>query len=286
MDGIDWLALCRRIVAAQRLVFERYATVEERTVFEGRGSGGDRTLQIDRLCEDAAFDELEALAERGHGFTVVSEERGEVSLGRDGVEGHRWVVIDPIDGSLNARRTIRSHSFCLAVADGPAMTDVEFGYVFNFGSSEEFEARRGGGARLDGRLLDLRQAGQSAGTESGDVLEVVGLESADPDLAAPAVEALSGKVRRLRVVGSIAITLCQVAAGRFDGMFSLRPCRSVDVAAALLVVGEAGGVASLGADGLAGAGFGLDRRYPIVAAATPAQIKTLGRAQELSPAFR
>ena len=54
-------------------------------------------------------------------------------------------------------------------------------------------------------------------------------------------EALAGQVYRLRVVGSIAITLAYVAAGRFDGMLSLRPCRSVDAAAAQLIVREAGG---------------------------------------------
>ncbi len=57
----------------------------------------------------------------------------------------------------------------------------------------------------------------------------------------PALEALTGRVFRLRVVGSIAITAAYVAAGRLDGMLSLRPCRSVDVAAAQLIVREAGG---------------------------------------------
>ena len=282
VDGIDWLALCRRIIAAQQRVFERYPTAGARAVYEGRGSGGDRTLQIDRLCEDEAFAELEALAAQGHSFTVISEERGEVVLGESNgdARAHNWIVIDPIDGSLNARRTIPSHSFCLAVADGPTMADVEFGYVYDFGSGEEFEAVRGSGARLDGKRLDL------AGTRGdGSVanLEVVGLESAEPGLAAEAIEALAGKAHRLRVVGSIAITLCQVAAGRFDGMFSLRPCRSVDAAAAILIVGEAGGYAALGPQGIAGAGFALDERFPIRAATTPDGLETLRQAQELSP---
>lgn len=266
-------------------MFERFPTIEGRTVYEGRGSGGDRTLMIDRLCEDAAFAELEALPANRYGFTVISEERGEVKLGAGEGAGkdHRWIVIDPIDGSLNARRTIPGHSFCLAVADGPAMTDVEFGYVFDFGAGEEFVARRGGGAHLDGQPLGLERPDGDDGRSSA--LEVVGLESAEPGLAHAAIGALSGKAHRLRVVGSIAITLCQVAAGRFDGMFSLRPCRSVDVAAGLLIVSEAGGVAALGPDGVAGAGFSLDQRYPVRAATTPSGLETLRQAQELSPGF-
>ena len=70
---------------------------------------------------------------------------------------------------------------------------------------------------------------------------MLGLESAEPEWALPALEALAGQVYRLRVVGSIAITASYVAAGRFDAMLSLRPCRSVDAAAAQLIVREAGG---------------------------------------------
>lgn len=300
MDGIDWLALCRRVVAAQREVFQQYETSEERTVYEGIGSGGDRTLVIDRLCEDAAFAELERVAGET-AITVISEERGEVRLGTAGSgeaesEDERppavWVVIDPIDGSLNARRTIPAHSFCLAVASGPAMADVDFGFVHDFGSDEEFAARRGEGAWLNGR--PLRLAGPDAAVASGEMgaakrsamLEVVGVESADPELAIAPFGALAGRVHRLRVVGSIAITVCQVAAGRFDGMFSLRPCRSVDAAAAQLILREAGGRIELAEGGLGATGFGLDSRFPIRAAAGDAGLAVLREAQELSAGFK
>ena len=75
----DWLGICRRIVAAQRQIFEEVRGVEARTAYEGVGEGGDRTLVIDRRCEDAVFAELEALAARGASFLAVSEERGEVA---------------------------------------------------------------------------------------------------------------------------------------------------------------------------------------------------------------
>ncbi len=65
-------------------------------------------------------------------------------------------------------------------------------------------------------------------------------------MGAAALEALAGRVYRLRVVGSIAITAAYVAAGRFDAMISLRPCRSVDAAAAQLIVREAGGQVAFG----------------------------------------
>lgn len=252
----DWPGICRRIVAAQRRLFEQTPGREARTEYEGTGEGGDRSLVIDRRCEDAVFAELEELAAAGASFAAISEERGEVAFG-DG--GPARVVIDPIDGSLNARRTLPAHSLSVAVASGPSMADVEFGYVYDFGAGEEFVARRGEGAALDGRPIEV--------AADGGKLELLGVESAEPGRLRPVVEALDGSVYRLRVVGSIAITAAYVAAGRLDGMLSLRPCRSVDAAAAQLVVREAGGVVAFGDLPLGGADLGLDARYPIMAAA-------------------
>ena len=269
----DWLGICRRAVAAQRAIFDATASSEERTVYEGVGEGGDRTLEIDRRCEDVVFAELETLAAQGASFVAVSEERGEVEFGAGGAAR---VVIDPIDGSLNARRTIPSHSLSIAVASGPSMADVEFGFVHDFGADEEFVARRGEGA-----LLGDGEARVAAETER---LEVVGLESAEPEWSLPALEALAGKAYRLRVVGSIAITASYVGAGRFDAMLSLRSCRSVDAAAAQLIVREAGGAVAFGDLALEAAALDLEARYPIAAACGPAALATVRAAQAAAAA--
>jgi myo-inositol-1(or 4)-monophosphatase len=255
--SVDWPAICRRIVAAQRPIFEEAKTSLERTVYDGVGEGGDRTLVIDRRCEDVVFGELEKLAARGASFLAVSEERGEVSFGSGGE--HR-VVIDPIDGSLNARRTIPSFAVSIAVSSGPSMADVEFGFVHDFGADEEFTARRGEGAQLNGAPVRVAPAAER--------LEVVGVESAEPECSLPALEALSGKVFRLRVVGAIAISAVYVAAGRFDAMLSLRACRSVDAAAAQLIAREAGGFVAFGGDDLSVAQLDLESRYPMAAASS------------------
>ena len=264
----DWPAICRRIVAAQRPIFERAKTSEERTHYEGVGEGGDRTLVIDRECEDMVFAELEKLADQGASFVAVSEERGEVTFGSGG--DHR-IVIDPIDGSLNARRTIPSFAVSIAVSSGPSMADVEFGFVHDFGADEEFMARRGEGATLDGAPVSVSSA--------ADRLEVVGIESAEPEWSLPALEALAGKVFRLRVVGAIAISAAYVAAGRFDAMLSLRSCRSVDAAAAQLIVREAGGSVGFGEGELTEALLDLEARYPMAAANSEDGLATMRTAQ-------
>ena len=264
----DWPAICRRIVAAQRPIFEEAKTREERTVYEGIGEGGDRTLVIDRRAEDVVFAELEQLAAEGASFTAVSEERGEVTFGTGGE--HR-AVIDPIDGSLNARRTIPSFAVSIAVSSGPSMADVEFGFVHDFGADEEFVARRGQGAQLNGAPARV--------TPEAERLEVVGLESAEPEWSLPALEALSGKVFRLRVVGAIAISAAYVAAGRFDAMLSLRSCRSVDAAAAQLIAREAGGFVAFGEEDLSAALLDLESRYPIAVANSEDALATVRSAQ-------
>jgi myo-inositol-1(or 4)-monophosphatase len=181
------------------------------------------------------------------------------------------VVVDPIDGSLNARRMLPSHSLSVAVASGPTMADVEFGYVYDFGASEEYVARRGERAVLDGE--EIRAEGPGYG------LEVVGIESARPERIVPVLDALAGKAFRMRAVGSIAISLCYVAAGRFDGMLTSRACRSVDAAAGQLVARQAGAELAFESSGL-DVSLDLEARYHVAAGLDAQLLATVLEAQE------
>jgi myo-inositol-1(or 4)-monophosphatase len=232
----DWLAVCRRATAGLRDMLAATSTTAEREVEVGpRGAGGDRSLVIDTGAEDVIFAELDALHADGARFVAVSEERGEVDYGDPAVR----LVIDPIDGSLNAKRTLPAYSFSFAVASGTTMADVDVGYVYDFGTDEEWAAVRGAGATLNGIPLDPTLP-ERRGRDGR--LEVLGIESADPRWVAEVVDDLVSVVYRLRAIGSIAITLCQVAAARLDAMASLKRARAVDAAAAQLIAREGGAV--------------------------------------------
>jgi myo-inositol-1(or 4)-monophosphatase len=107
-------------------------------------------------------------------------------------------------------------------------------------------------------------------------LEVLAIESADPRLLAASLDGLLDVTYRLRALGAIALSLCQVAAGRVDGMVSLRACRSFDAAAGALVVREAGGLVSFPqcAEAL-GAPLDLEPRSPVVAARSAQTLSVL-----------
>jgi len=266
----DWLGACRRAVSGLERVLAAAPSTAERAVETGeRGSGGDRTLVIDHSAETVVFDELDALRDQGFRFTAISEERGEIDFGDPAIR----VIVDPIDGSLNAKRGIPHHALSIAVAAGTTMADVVFGYVYDFGPSEEWWARRSEGAWLDGDRLDP-SLGERRGYDGR--LEVVGLESADPKWVARSIQALIDRAYRVRALGTIASSLCQVAAARFDGMVSLRRARGVDCAAGQLIVREAGGLVSFPSfEDPLGAPLDAEPASPVVAARTPETLREL-----------
>jgi myo-inositol-1(or 4)-monophosphatase len=277
----DWLGAARAATEELRGVLAASPTTAQRARETGtRGEGGDRTLEIDAAAEEAVFRRLEALHADGARFAAVSEERGRVDFGYDAA-APVLVVIDPLDGSKNAKRGLPHHALSLAVADGRTMADVAFAFVHDFGPDEEWVARRGQGAERDGVPLDPSVPERRVGGK----LELLAIESADPVWVRESADALAGAAHRLRALGAIAVSLCQVAAGRLDGMVTLRRSRAVDVAAGQLIVREAGGCVAFTAcaDPL---GAPLDELLPVspvVAARSPQALAELARLPTLPP---
>jgi myo-inositol-1(or 4)-monophosphatase len=215
---MSWLERCQAAAADVRAVLAEFPTRAERERVVGEGEGGDMTAAIDRASE-------EAVVKHFADVRIVSEE-----LGVQG-EGDVTAVIDPIDGSQNSERCIPYYALSIAVAEGRTMDDVVFGYVYDFGSGEEWTATKGEGAFLDGEPL----------TESPkDFVEILHIEATKASGVLEALPGLVPLVDRVRIMGALAISLCHLAAGRTDAVVSLKGARAVDIAAGQLLVRERG----------------------------------------------
>src|SRR3954454_17154288 len=203
VTGTDWLTVCRRAVDAVRTEMRRFPDPADRAVPTGRGEGGDITLVIDQAAEDAIFRELESL---DLPMTVISEERGHVDLHGG---GPTTVVVDPIDGSRNAKRGIPAYSVSIAIADGPSIGDVQFAYVHDLALDEDWHAAPGQGAYLgDRRLAPLGR---------DKTLEILALALIHPELVVKSPDAIAATgAQRLRALASFALAHCWVAGGRYD----------------------------------------------------------------------
>jgi myo-inositol-1(or 4)-monophosphatase len=184
------------------------------------------------VAEAAVFSALAGLAERGEKFSVLSEEAGRREFGAE----YPLVLVDPVDGSLNAKQGIPLFGLMLAVLDGPTVGDTLAGLVVNLSTGEQWRAARGQHATRAGERVSVLRRSQP------DRFEIVGLESTPRalKLAAPLVERAS----KIRILGSMAISIALTSAGAFDAFCAPIPVRVFDMAASLLVLHEAGGVAT------------------------------------------
>jgi len=164
---------------------------------------------------------------------------GEEDATHIGTSGVDWVV-DPIDGTVNFLYGIPAWAVSIAVVEGAGGGAVGgttlAGVVVNPATGELFEATAGGGARLAGRALavnaDVPLASALVGTGFGYAAE------RRREQAAVLLELLPN-VRDIRRIGSAALDLCAIAAGRLDAFYE-RGLNPWDHAAGALVAREAG----------------------------------------------
>jgi myo-inositol-1(or 4)-monophosphatase len=196
------------------------------------GAGGDRTLELDRAAEAVVFNELVAVAGRGEAFSVLSEESGRRSFGSD----YPLILVDPVDGSLNAKQGVPVFALMLAVLDGPTIDDTFAGYVLNMNTGEAWTAIRKQGAWRGGAPLLVMPR------QDRKRIQILGLESSPKGImvARPLVE----RSNKLRILGSMALSIAHTAAGGFDVFCAPMQVRVFDMAASLLLLSEVGGVAT------------------------------------------
>ncbi len=192
---------------------------------------GDYVSQADRKAEDIIFAEL-AKARPGYGFLM--EERGAVS-GDD--DQHRWIV-DPLDGTTNFLHGIPIFSISIALERQGQLVAFFFYYTVMY---EIYTAERGGGAFMNDRRLRVAARTRLSDAVIGCGVPHLGRGHHGNFLVE--LRNVMGEVAGIRRMGSAALDLAYVAAGRMDGYWETN-LSAWDIAAGVLLVREAGGFAS------------------------------------------
>jgi myo-inositol-1(or 4)-monophosphatase len=213
---------------------EGVAGTEEGRVPLQVGAGGDRTVVIDRRAEDVVIAACEALAAGGCRFLLRSEELGDRSYGAD----RPMLLLDPVDGSLNAMHGIPYYCTSLCLVDGAHVRDAAVAVVRNLAVPRVYAAVRGGGTTVDGAPMRPLRVGLD---ERGRVPMLL-LEGMSLVRRVGALTPLLVATRRVRLLGSAALSLCQAATGAASAVVDPAGMRPYDCAAGLLLLREAGAV--------------------------------------------
>jgi Archaeal fructose-1,6-bisphosphatase and related enzymes of inositol monophosphatase family len=239
MDGEDrefWGGVCQDLIEeSQRSIAPLIGSQKGGEIVK-MGADGTPTTLIDLVAENKVMEVLEGV---DRPLTLISEEIGEVNIGEGPPEA--VLVVDPLDGTSNAVKNIPAYGISVAVAPIPlgsnghlTIKDIQMGVVKNYATDDIYSAVKGQGAFINGKDLipspkqDLSHISLGAYVYRMDMGKI---------------EILCKSVRRMRILGAVAIEISYVADGTYDAFVDVRNnLRVVDVAAAKLILEESGGI--------------------------------------------
>ncbi len=201
-----------------------------------KGAGGDISMQIDLIAENIIINTLE---NENVSIFLISEEIGEKYIGdkQKAIENQNILIVDPVDGSNNAVRGIPYCSVSIAYAKGKNMGDIKKAVVLDLVSKDIYWAIKGEGAYLNANKIHVSDLDLS----NKSFLEL-NLPKKNIFKNIERIKPIIQQFHRIRILGSSALTLCQIASGNMEAFINLRESnRLVDVAAGYLILKEAGG---------------------------------------------
>ena len=246
------IKISKKIIAEVEKEMENHIGKAKSGEFVKIGADGTPTSHIDYVAEKIVID---ILKKQNKTFFLISEEIGELLIGNNiekqinlreilSKKNLRYdtipnlvFVIDPLDGTSNAIKEIPSYGISIAVAEikeGEDVTvnNVELAFIKNFASGNYFEAIKGKGAWLNGKMPK---------PSNETVLNKITLGGFTKNSTSSASK-LIDTARRMRVLGSVVLELSYVGSGKYDAFIDLRGSRIIDIAASKLIVEECGGI--------------------------------------------
>jgi myo-inositol-1(or 4)-monophosphatase len=239
MDGEDqefWGEVCQDLIEeSQRAISPLIGSGKGGEIVK-MGADGTPTTFIDLVAENKVMEVLEGV---NRPLTLISEEIGEVNIGEGSPEA--VLVVDPLDGTSNAVKNIPAYGISVAVAPIPSghkgpltIKDIQMGVVKNYATDDIYSAVKGKGAFNNGKKLT---------PSSKQDLSHISLGAYVYRMDMGKIEVLCKSVRRMRILGAVAIEISYVADGTYDAFVDVRNnLRVVDVVASKLILEESGGV--------------------------------------------
>ena len=224
------LSVALRAAADAAEIIRQGSTSRASLTWEVKGRS-DFVSAVDRASEEAIRHSIRSVVPDAH---VLGEELSPTTAVTGGVA----FVVDPLDGTTNFLHGFPEYAVSIGVLiDGTLVAAV----VHHVVRDEVFTATAGGGAFLNGTPIHVSSLADPARALIG-----TGFPFSKPDWLLeyqPQFAAVARRTAGIRRAGSAALDLCSVAAGRFDGFWELL-LAPWDIAAGLLIVREAGGIAT------------------------------------------
>jgi myo-inositol-1(or 4)-monophosphatase len=229
----DWLEIlihCKENV--KKRVHPHLKTLGEPQPDLGKGAGGDLMKPVDLAAEKAI---VEVLQQYGTSFALISEESGVKEFGENPAQC--YVTVDPIDGTANLVRGLPFYASSIAISTKPALSTVFAALVTDLVHDTTYTAIEGRGAYRDGEKIK-----PSTCVALDNAVLGLDLNSYKVKEIAPQLTDLIQKTTHIRHFGANALEICYVADGTTEAFIDIRgKLRTTDLAAAFLIVQEAGG---------------------------------------------
>jgi fructose-1,6-bisphosphatase/inositol monophosphatase family enzyme len=188
----------------------------------GIGADGTPTKYIDKIAEDIAINYIKKFKINSN---ILSEESGFLDF-----NGDYTFVIDPIDGTRNAVRGIPLYSISIGIGK-QKLNDIEFAIVKNIPTDDIYFAEKGNGAYLNNKRINTPEIPHKELLFSFNDINIFKNNVFDLN-----------SFYKIRALGCASIEMCMVATGSIDFyIVSDEYLRVTDIAAAFLIVNEAGG---------------------------------------------
>jgi myo-inositol-1(or 4)-monophosphatase len=230
---MDWLKLLKECSQKMREEALPFFGSPNAAIGFGTGAGGDIMKKIDLVAEKAL---IEVLENHEASCTLISEETGTKKIGAKPSEF--YLTTDPVDGTTNALRGLPFMATSIAISRAPYLQDVETALVSDLFHDVTYTAQRDKGAFRNGKRIK-----PSATSFLEEAVIGVDFNTLRLRELAASLEGVLIRTRHLRHLGANALEVCYVADGTIDAFIDIRgKLRVTDIAAAYLILLEAGGI--------------------------------------------